>query len=61
MAEAMAQQWTCTRCGDVIGVYEATILVEDEPRTIARLGRVEQPDGDLYHVECWTAIDGEAA
>jgi len=48
--------WTCEHCGDIIGVYEAMIVVEgDAERRTSRLNdpHVEEGEVALYHEPCW--------
>ena len=50
----MGAEWACERCGEPIGVYEPAIVVEaDVPRGTSRINEPAEPDGDLYHAECW--------
>lgn len=58
------REWLCTRCGDIIGVYERAIVVEEgDPRETSKLSEPDFADatGELYHADCWALADcGEA-
>lgn len=48
--------WRCAQCGEVIGVYERAVAVENaEARETSKLGEpgYGTPAGDLYHANCW--------
>jgi len=45
----------CDRCGDVIGIYEPTVVVDGEPRETSRAAEpdlAERP-GERYHRACY--------
>jgi len=47
----------CDRCGDIIGIYEPTVVVDGEPRETSRAA---EPDlaarpGERYHRACFAA------
>ena len=45
----------CDRCGDVIGIYEPTIVVDGEPRETSRAAEPElaRLPGRRYHRDCF--------
>lgn len=45
----------CERCGDVIGIYEPTIVVDGEPRETSRAAEPElaRLPGERYHRDCF--------
>jgi hypothetical protein len=50
----MGEQWICAHCGDVIGVYEPAVVIEDdEPRETSRANEPELERTSLYHADCW--------
>ena len=45
----------CDRCGDVIGIYEPTVVVDGEPRETSRAAEPDlgERPGPRYHRACY--------
>jgi hypothetical protein len=60
----MALHFRCTSCGDVIGVYEPTVVVDEHG--VRHTSLAADPDirlqrGDAqYHRSCYAALDNPA-
>lgn len=46
----------CGWCGDVIGIYEPMIVVENEKARLASVSKEPSPAGDTFHSECHALV-----
>jgi hypothetical protein len=51
----------CIRCGDIIGVYEPMIVVDEGGKRLTSLAAGERPATDtaVYHGNCFDSEDGD--
>lgn len=52
----------CRRCGDVIGAYEPTVVLEDGRARVTSRARAENPaelTGECYHSACYAGMHNE--
>ncbi len=56
------EDWRCTVCGEVIGVYEPAVLSSEqgEMRTSRAAEHDRPPRGAAYHQECHAAATAAA-